>query len=139
MGRYKFNNIDVSDVFGVKILKGIDSQLMKIPDLKNNGLSINWAGENGTERYYGNRKFESKTYIMQCLIIGVDKSDLISKYDSLESFLMNEELFNFDDVLNNRRYKVFFNKMNIDKKERNWMLISIELIDDFPTDKFTVQ
>lgn len=66
MSRYKFNGVDVMQAYNLIVERGIDGQLLMMPPLKDNGLSMNWADENGTDRYLGDRKFESRTINVAC-------------------------------------------------------------------------
>ena len=135
---YRINAKDPETEYKLTIEKSFNSQVRLMPELKDNGLSINWAGENGVERYHGVRKFNSKTYAIPCVIIGKSTIDLQAHFDKLETFLTTTGIFNLDDLNINRRYKVFYNRMTSLQVNGSWARFVIELIDDYPTDKFPI-
>ena len=139
MSTYRFNGLDPELLYSLTIVKGIDSELMTIPELKDNGLSIDWADENGTERYHGTRRFKSKTYSVSGVIITSSPSDLQTKFNALATFFMTTGEFNFDDINKDRRWKVFYNKVtSVEKINNRSLRITFELIDDYPVDIFTI-
>ncbi|WP_286777004.1 hypothetical protein [Sphingobacterium sp. UBA2074] len=139
MSTYRFNGVDPETAYGLIIERGIDSQLMTIPELKDNGLSIDWANENGTERYHGMRKFKSKTYSITGVIIASSPTDLQTKFNALATFFITTGEFNFDDTGKSRRWKVFYNKTTSQEKLNSRAIrLTFELIDDYPVDIFTI-
>lgn len=139
MSAYRFNGADPEVSFGLTIERGIDSQLLTIPELKDNGLSIDWADENGTERYHGLRKFRSKTYTVSGVIIASSANDLQEKFNALAQFFITTGEFNLDDTSKSRRWKVFYNRTTGQKKLNSRSLrITFELIDDYPTETFNI-
>ncbi|QBQ41216.1 hypothetical protein E2P86_08620 [Sphingobacterium psychroaquaticum] len=138
MSAYRINGIDPEITYGLTIEKGFNASVRAMPELKDNGLSIDWADDNGVDRYHGIRKFASKSYQVQCVIIATSAADLLTKYNALETFLLTTGLFNLDDLNAGRRYKVFYNKMTSLTTSITWARFTLELIDDFPTDKFPI-
>lgn len=138
MSAYRFNGVDPEITYNLTVERGIDAEILRMPSLKNSGLDVEWAGENGTERYHGSRKFESKTYQVPCLIQAASAADLLAKYEALEQFLLNTAVFNFDDVGKGRRWKVFYKSMTIVGKGMNWVRFRLELVDDYPADRFRI-
>lgn len=138
MSRYKFNGVDVMQAYNLIVERGIDGQLLMMPPLKDNGLSMNWADENGTDRYLGDRKFESRTINVACTMECNSAEELMQKYEALQSFLLTTGEFNFDDILKGRRWKVFYNRMVSLVRIGNSVRFTIELIDDYPGEIFTI-
>ncbi|MDM1049382.1 hypothetical protein [Sphingobacterium hotanense] len=139
MSVYRFNGLDPEISFGLTIERGVDSQLLTIPELKDNGLSIDWAEENGTERYHGIRRFKSKTYSITGVIIASSPSELMQKYTALSQFFITTGEFNLDDIKKARRWKVFYSKTTAQVKLNSRSLrLTFELIDDYPTEIFSV-
>jgi len=138
MSDYRINGVDPELQYRLVIERGFNSQVRTMPELKDNGLSINWAGDDGTERYHGNRKFGSKSYSIGCAIMGNSPTDLLENYNRLEEFLLTSEIFHIDDLNAARRYKVFYSKMTSLQVYGSWARFSLELIDDYPTDKFPI-
>jgi len=139
MSAYRFNGVDPEITYGLIIERGIDSQILTIPELKDNGLSIDWAEENGTERYHGLRKFKSKSYNITGVIIASSPVDLQTKFNALATFFITTGEFNLDDVSKSRRWKVFYNKTTSQEKLNSRALrMTFELIDDYPVDIFTI-
>lgn len=138
MSVYRINGVDPEITYKMIIERGIDAQVLNMPKLKDNGLSISWADENGTERYHGSRKFESQNLTIKCLIRGTNKVDALAKYNALKSFLTSTGEFNLDDVSKGRRWKLFYNSMPSLTTGSSWMRFTLELINDYPTDNFTI-
>lgn len=146
MSDYRWNGNDPETTFGLTFRPGLDAELMKMPRLKDNGLSINWAGENGTERYHGSRKFDTRTLSIGCNMIASSEANLLSNFQNLKSFLLTNGEFNFDIVSRNKRYKVSYQDMSsITKvtpqfKGRSKVAISffLTLLDDHPADNYTI-
>ncbi|WP_282638091.1 hypothetical protein [Sphingobacterium thalpophilum] len=139
MSVYRFNGIDPETAYGLVIEQGIDTELLTIPELKDNGLSIDWADENGTERYLGMRRFKSKVYQVTGVIIASSAVDLHTKFKNLSNFFITTGEFNFDDTSKGRRWKVFYNKNTSSSKLNSKAIrLTIELIDDYPTEIFTI-
>lgn len=138
MSAYRINGIDPELQYGLIVEKGVDAEILAMPALKDSGLDIDFVEENGTDRYHGSRKFESKRYQVQCCIKAESATALMVKYNALEQFLLNTAVFNFDDVIKNRRWKVFYKRMEIIDKGISWIRFRLELIDDYPTDLFTI-
>ncbi|SMG32467.1 hypothetical protein [Sphingobacterium psychroaquaticum] len=138
MSAYRINGVDPETQYKMTIEKGFNASVRVMPELKDNGLSIDWADDNGVDRYHGIRKFTSKTYQIQCVIIGTSAEDLLPRYNALETFLLTTGIFEMDDLNGNRRYKVFYNRMTSLSTGPTWARFTLELIDDFPTDKFPI-
>lgn len=138
MSVYRFNLEDPEIKYGLIIEKGIDSQLLMMPELKDNGLSVDWVEEHGVERFSGFQRYKSKMYTIQCVIIGDTEQDMLQKYNALEAFLTGPA-FMLDDVSKNRRWEVLYNKMTSITKQGRWIRFTIELIDDFPTLKKAIE
>jgi len=145
MSDYRWNGFDPYSSFGLNFSPGLDNELMKAPRLKDNGLSINWAGDNGTERYFGARKFESRTLSIPCTISASSESSLMTKYQALVSFLVTTGEFNFDVVSRNKRYKLSYIEMpsfskltNFKGRSRMAISFTLTLADDHPTENFTI-
>jgi hypothetical protein len=145
MSNYRWNGVDPQVTYGLFFKQGVDAELMKLPKLKDNGLSISWADEDGTERYHGVRKFESRSLSIGCVMIANSESQLMSRYNSLTTFLLTNGEFNFDVISRNRRYKVSYQDMTSVNKITNFIghskvaiQFTIILIDDYPTSTFTI-
>lgn len=144
MSDYRFNATDPQVTWGMHIGRGVDEQLMRAPRLKANGVDIDWAGENGVERYHGLKRFESKTYIIPCTIIASSLSDFNTKFNALCDFLTTQGEFNFDIVSRNRRYKVSYQdmtgveKMGTFRSGKVGFKFNLVLVDDHPTERFAI-
>ncbi|WP_262246953.1 hypothetical protein [Parapedobacter soli] len=144
MSNYRWNTYDPATQWGIYFGKGTDAELLKAPKLKDNGLSINWAGENGTERYLGTRRFESRTLVIPCTLMATSESDFHTKYNALCDFLMTTGEFNFDIVSRNRRYKVSYQDMTGVRKLGTFRSgkvgfeFNLVLVDDHPTERFAI-
>lgn len=145
MSDYRWNTYDPATQWGLYFDKGLDSQLLKAPKLKDNGLSMSWADENGTERYLGTRRFDSRTLVIPCNLLATSEADFHTRYNALCDFLMTTGEFNFDVVSRNRRYKVSyldmsgFEKLTVFKGNNNiGVKLSITLADDHPATRFTI-
>jgi len=145
MSDYRWNAYDPATQWGLHFDKGLDAQLLKGPKLKDNGLSISWADQNGTERYFGSRRFESRVLTIPCTLLAVSEADFHTKYNALCDFLTVQGEFNFDVVPRNRRYKVSyldmtgFDKLTMFKNNSNiGVKLTIMLADDHPAERFTI-
>lgn len=139
MSRYRWNGQDPYTEYNLIIERGIDGQLLQMPALKDNGLTTDWADENGKERYNGMRRFEERTVSVSCTMECSSEQELLTSYDALEQFLLNSDEFNFDDLVKNRRWKVFYSRMTSLVRIGNSARFTIELIDNYPAQTFTAQ
>lgn len=137
MDRYKFDGVNVYEEYNLIIEKGIDSQLLQMPSLKDNGLSINWADENGTERYTGLRRFEERVVQIHCTMVCSSETEMMAKYGALESFLLGADEFTLTDENKGRYWKVFYSKMTSLVKIGHSLRFTLELVDNYPTEVFT--
>lgn len=138
MSNYRINGQDPETAYNLQILKGIYEQIDQEAELKDNGLSIDWAGENGTERYHGLQRFKSKTYNIQCLIKCSTSAQYESSLRAFKAFLRTAGEFNLDIVSRNIRLKVSFMNMTNFKRYGNNALFTLVLVDDYPTENFTI-
>ncbi|TDQ79589.1 hypothetical protein [Sphingobacterium yanglingense] len=138
MSNYRINGQDPETLYNLQILKGIYEQLDQKAELKDNGLSIDWAEENGTERYHGLQRFKSKTYNIQCLIKCNTSAEYDASIEAFDDFIDTAGEFNLDIVSKNKRLKVSFLNMTNFKKYGNSATFTLVLADDYPTEKFTI-
>jgi len=139
MSDYRINGVDPETLYKLIIERGIDAQIRPAAELKENGLSIDWIGENGTERYHGIKTFKSKTYTIPCVLICSTNSEFNTKYEALKLFLhTTTSEFNLDIVSRNRRYKVSYLNMTGYQKYGPAARFNLILIDDHPTEIFTI-
>lgn len=120
--------------YGVTFLEGTIAELMAKAKRKD-VYSHSWNDENGTDRELSEAYFESKSVALPCLIIGTDKTDLITKYAALIAVIKGPERFNLDAIVINRRYSMLFDSIS-DFKYINSTLtaatFTMNLIDDYP-------
>lgn len=140
MGYYKFNGTDVNTAYGIVFRPGTYSELLKLPKRKE-GLTVNWAGENGTERYLGAVRYETITYSLPILIMAGSEATFWARYNALRDFLITSGLFNFDVEDLNRRFRVSFADMTNFKtltriKGSNQIAAEgvLQLYNDYPTE-----
>lgn len=138
MSNYRINGQDPETVYRLQILKGIYEQLDEMPELKENGLSIDWASENGTERYHGLQRFKSKTYNVSCALMCDTLSHYQTSLQAFKDFLKTAGEFNLDIVSLNKRVKVSFMNMTGFKRYGNKALFTLVLVDDHPTENYTI-
>ncbi len=138
MANFLINNQDTVSAYGLHFLKGTYSQLDAMPELKDNGLSIDWAGEDGTERYHGDKRFQSITYNLPCAILAASSADYEQKLHSLQTFLITAGEFNFDITCRNRRFKLSYQNMTGFNRIGNNAQFTLVLINDHPTEYFTI-
>ena len=138
MSNYRINNQDPATVWNLHFLDGTTDQLEISPELKENGLSIDWANENGTERYHGIKKFKSKTYNLPCAILSNSESDFDAKIEALKAFLITAGEFNLDIISKDRRYKVSYLNMTNYQRYGSNATFTLVLVDDYPTETFTI-
>lgn len=138
MSNYRINNQDPYTLWGLTFLDGTADQIESVPELKDNGLSIDWANENGTERYHGIKRFKSKTYDIPCVILSNSDSDFTVKLEAFKTFLITAGEFNLDIISKNRRYKVSYLNMTNYQRYGSNATFTLVLVDDFPTETFTI-
>lgn len=146
MSTYRFNTTDPETAWGLHFEPGLDAQLLAAPKKKDNGLSISWAGENGTERYHGIKAFESKTYSISCVILASSQSDFMSKWSGLTNFLLTEGEFEFTVLRLSRKWKVSYLDMGSPEKigvfGSNNLIgfrFNLRLVDDYPAEIFEAE
>ncbi len=132
------NGVLLSSI-GVSVEWGFNATTRSLPTIKNNGLSINWVDENGTDRYFGTPKFESKTYNISFVCIGSSPQDFENKYNAFSNLILTGQLIIFDDNKKNRRYKLAYSRMTSYNQVMTYSArFSIEFIDDYPLEKFPI-
>lgn len=142
MSTYRFNTTDPETTWGLHFGPGLDAQLLAAPRKKDNGLSINWADENGTERYHGIKAFESKIYNVDCYIIANGQSDFITKWNALVTFLTTQGEFEFKVLRLSRLWKVSYMDMGVPVKYGQFssgpvaFKFNLQLVDDHPIEIF---
>lgn len=144
MSTYKFNSTDPEITWGLHFGPSLDEQLLAAPKKKDNGLTINWAGENGTERYHGIKSFESKIYNIDCTLIASSKSDFLTKWGLFQTFLLTQGEFEFTVLRLSRKWKVSYLDMSKPVKLGSFeaggnvaFQFTLQLVDDYPTDVFS--
>lgn len=138
MSNYLFNTFDTEATWNLFFAPGLEAQLLNLPQKKENGLTINWAMENGTERYHGIKTYESKHYNILCYIIASTKAEFLTKYNSLSTFLLTTGEFDLKSVNLSRLWKVSYQNMSapILYKQSTGQVVYrflLQLVDDHPT------
>lgn len=144
MSNYRFRKtgtttqIDIEATYGLIFEKGADAELWKFPARKDNGLSISFVDESGTDRYLDNPKFESRTIHIPCVIFGNNRNDVITKLRSLQNFLISSGRFDLIDLAKQKLWKVYYNSLSNMELYDNFCKFTVEIIDDYPTENFTI-
>ncbi|PVH26293.1 hypothetical protein [Sphingobacterium corticibacter] len=138
MANFLINNQDTVSAYGLHFLKGTYSQLDAMPELKDNGLSIDWASEDGTERYHGEKRFQSITYNLPCAILATSTADYEQKLRALQNFLITAGEFTLDLMGRYRRFKLSYQNMTGFNRIGNNAQFTLVLINDHPTEYFTI-
>lgn len=137
MSNYRINSQDPVATWNLHILK-TKEQFEVMPELKDNGLTIDWASENGTERYHGLKRFKSKTYNIPCAILCTTESEYQIKLEAFKTFLLTAGEFNLDVLDKGRRYKVSYLNMSDYQRFGASATFTLILADDHPTEVFTI-
>lgn len=144
INKYRFNNNDVFATYGIVFRPGTYNELLKLPKRKE-GISINWANENGTERYLGAPRYETIVYNLPITLISKSEAEFWAKYNAFTSFLITSGEFNLDVVEMNRRFKVSYSDMtSFDKltqiKGSNNIAASmtLQLFNDHPAERMVI-
>lgn len=138
MSDYRMAGYDPETRYRLHILKGINEQIDSFPELKDNGLSVDWAGENGTERYHGIKKFRSKTYSIPCAVLCSTSLQYETSLQAFKDFLLTAGEFNLDIISRNKRLKVSYLNMTDFRRHGNNALFTLALVDDHPTENYTL-
>lgn len=138
MANFLINGQDTVAAYGLHFLKGTYSQLDAMPELKDNGLSIDWAGENGVERYHGAKRFQSITYNLPCAILANSTADYETKLRALQTFLITAGEFTLDLAGRNRRFKLSYQNITGFSRAGNTARFTLVLINDHPTERLII-
>lgn len=141
---YKFNNLDTLTTYGIVFRKGTYNELLKLPKRKE-GLTINWANENGTERYLGEPRYETLVYNLPIAIVAKSEAEFWAKYNALTDFLIASGEFDFDVIDINRRFRVSYSDMtsfdkltNIKGSNNIGVYLTLQLFNDHPTERTAI-
>lgn len=141
---YKFNNINAATTFGIEFLPGTTSELLKLPKRKE-GLTINWADENGTERYLGETHYESMVYNLPIVLMADSEAQFWTRYNAFANFLINSGLFTFDVEHLNRRFRLSYSDLTgvqnltpIKGTGKKGCFMTLVLFNDYPTERLDI-
>lgn len=144
INKYKFNNLDAFTSYGIIFRPGTYNELLKLPKRKE-GLAINWANENGTERYFGTSKYETVVYNLPITLLAKSKTEFWTKYNAFTDFLITSGEFNLDVMEMNRRFRVSYNDMtgfdkltNIKGSNNIGCYLTLQLFNDHPTERMAI-
>lgn len=125
-----FNNT-LASVYGATFLEDSYKELRKPAKVKE-GLTNNWAEQNGTERDLTTRVLETRTLTLPMMIEGDSEADFNTKHQAFIDWIVTVGYFDLKVQRTNRIYKLVYSDVSDYKDYYDHCTFNLILFDDYP-------
>lgn len=113
-GFLEINGNDAYDSYGIVVKPGNYGRLLKLPDLKDNGLTLSFADQDGDDEYLADPSFEAANITLPLAIHATSEADFYSKYRAFRTLMLAGGEMNWDFLLldGGSRFKLSYRSMS---------------------------
>jgi hypothetical protein len=114
-GFLNINGMDAFTTYGIIVKPTNYARLLKFPSRKENGLTTNFASEDGEDIVLSFPNYETVNLSLPFWIVGNNEFDFFSKYESFRTLMLAGSELNWDFLkmaVYGRRFKLYYKDMS---------------------------
>lgn len=113
-GFLEIDGLDAYSTYGVVVLSGNYGRLLKLPDVKDNGLTENFVNENGDDEYLLDPNFEAAIVTLPFAIHAANETQFFARYNAFRTLMLSggEKNWDFLELDGGIRFKLSYRSMS---------------------------
>lgn len=113
-GFLEIDGLDAYSTYGIVVLPGNYGRLLRLPEVKDNGLTENFVNEDGDDEYLIDPKFEAINITLPFAIHATDEAQFFARYKAFRAVMLSggEKNWDFMQLDGGTRFKLSYRSMS---------------------------